>query len=208
VPVSVPVGIGGKDAYLEQLRRQLAASGAVAAVGIEDLAGFLADAPRSSGRAAARRVSGIDALPEKPVDLGPLGPPTSATSSSRRAARAIRTACRSPGRADGQSRRHHRAGRPGSVAGDRAASWLPLYHDMGLIGFLMAPLSTQLSLDYLTPRDFARRPTQWLNLISQQSATIAYSPSFGYDLATRRPRARCRPISTCRAGAMPASAAT
>ena len=72
------------------------------------------------------------------------------------------------------------------MPGDRAASWLPLYHDMGLIGFLMAPLSTQLSLDYLTPRDFARRPTQWLNLISKNRGTIAYSPSFGYDLATRR----------------------
>jgi len=72
------------------------------------------------------------------------------------------------------------------VSGDRAVSWLPLYHDMGLIGFLMAPLSAQLSLDYITPRDFARRPMQWLNLISRNRGTIAYSPSFGYDLATRR----------------------
>ena len=39
VPVSIPVGIGGKDAYLDQLRRQFAASGAVAAVGLDDLAG-------------------------------------------------------------------------------------------------------------------------------------------------------------------------
>ena len=50
----------------------------------------------------------------------------------------------------------------------------------------MAPLASQLSIDYLTPRDFARRPTQWLNLISRNRGTIAYSPSFGYDLATRR----------------------
>jgi fatty-acyl-CoA synthase len=70
--------------------------------------------------------------------------------------------------------------------GDRATSWLPLYHDMGLIGFLMSPLAAQLSIDYLTPRDFARRPMQWLNLISRNRGTIAYSPSFGYDLATRR----------------------
>ena len=45
------------------------------------------------------------------------------------------------------------------VAGDRAVTWLPLYHDMGLVGFMLAPLSSQLSVDYLTPRDFARRPT-------------------------------------------------
>jgi fatty-acyl-CoA synthase len=70
--------------------------------------------------------------------------------------------------------------------GDRGTSWLPLYHDMGLIGFVMAPLSAQLSVDYLTPRDFARRPMQWLNLISRNRSSISYSPSFGYDLATRR----------------------
>ena len=71
-------------------------------------------------------------------------------------------------------------------AGDVFVSWLPLYHDMGLIGFLMAPLSSQLSIDYLTPRDFARRPMQWLNIISKNRGTISYSPSFGYDLAVRR----------------------
>ena len=62
----------------------------------------------------------------------------------------------------------------------------------------MAPLSSQLSIDYLTPRDFARRPTQWLNLISRNRGTIAYSPSFGYDLASaprRQPGAgRSRPV--------------
>ncbi|HYR66786.1 MAG TPA: AMP-binding protein, partial [Reyranella sp.] len=74
VPVSIPVGIGGKDAYLDQLRRQLAASGAVAAIGVDDLAGFLADAAREF---PAVRLHGgmaaIDALPEKQVDLSPLG---------------------------------------------------------------------------------------------------------------------------------------
>ena len=75
VPVSIPVGIGGKEAYLDQLRRQLAASGAVAAVGVDDLAGFLADAAKQS---PAVRLHGgmtaVEVLPEKPVDLRPLGP--------------------------------------------------------------------------------------------------------------------------------------
>ena len=57
---------------------------------------------------------------------------------------------------------------------------------MGLIGFLLGVMWTQRSVDYLTPRDFARRPMQWLNLISQRRGTITYSPSFGYDLASRR----------------------
>src|SRR5262249_26089485 len=55
------------------------------------------------------------------------------------------------------------------------------------------PLSAQLSIDYLTPRDFARRPAQWLNLISQNRGTIAYSPSFGYDLAARRGASQVAP---------------
>jgi fatty-acyl-CoA synthase len=57
---------------------------------------------------------------------------------------------------------------------------------MGLIGFLFSPLAAQLSIDYLTPRDFARRPMQWLNLISTYRSSISYSPSFGYDLSVRR----------------------
>src|SRR5882757_10036433 len=75
VPVSIPVGIGGKEAYLDQLRRQLAASGAVAAIGIDDLAGYLGEAAKEF---PAIRLHGgmdvIDALPEKQVDLRPLGP--------------------------------------------------------------------------------------------------------------------------------------
>ena len=66
VPVSIPVGIGGKEAYLDQLRRQFAASGAVAAVGLDDLAGFLADAAQEFP--AVRLHGGMDvleALPEK-----------------------------------------------------------------------------------------------------------------------------------------------
>ena len=81
VPVSIPLGIGGKEAYLDQVRRQLAASGAVAALGVDDLAGFLADA---AGQSPAVRLHGgmaaIEALPEKPVDLRPLGPCSSIAS--------------------------------------------------------------------------------------------------------------------------------
>ncbi|MBL6616757.1 MAG: fatty acyl-AMP ligase, partial [Reyranella sp.] len=188
VPVSVPVGIGGKDAYLEQLKRQLAASGAVAAVGIEDLAGFLADAAAEFPAVRLHGgVSVLEALPEKPVDLRPLGPADLCyiqfSSGSTRHPHGVQITQ--------AALMANLAGMTGPaglevVPGDRAVSWLPLYHDMGLIGFTMAPLSTQISLDYLTPRDFARRPTQWLNLISRNRGTIAYSPSFGYDLAARR----------------------
>ena len=72
---------------------------------------------------------------------------------------------------------------------DRAVSWLPLYHDMGLVGFLLSPLAGQVTVDLLATQDFVRRPQLWLSLISGNRGTISYSPSFGYELCTRRERA-------------------
>ena len=69
---------------------------------------------------------------------------------------------------------------------DRGCSWLPLYHDMGLVGFCISPMLSQSSLDYLATTAFARRPGLWLKLISDNRCTISFSPSFGYDLAARR----------------------
>ena len=69
---------------------------------------------------------------------------------------------------------------------DRATSWLPLYHDMGLIGFLMAPMVSQMTVDYMDPQDFTRRPISWLQLISDHKGTVSYSPTFGYELCVRR----------------------
>lgn len=69
---------------------------------------------------------------------------------------------------------------------DRVASWLPFYHDMGLIGFLLIPMTTQMSVDYLYTDGFARRPLGWLSIISKNKCTMSFSPSFGYDLCSRR----------------------
>ena len=61
---------------------------------------------------------------------------------------------------------------------DRFMSWLPFYHDMGLVGLVFSPLAAQRSVDYLGTRDFAMRPRQWLALMSRNRATIAFSPPF------------------------------
>lgn len=71
--------------------------------------------------------------------------------------------------------------------GDRVVSWLPWYHDMGLVGCMLAPLANQISVDYLATEDFARRPLSWLTLISRNPHnTLSYSPTFGYDICARR----------------------
>src|SRR3546814_15199664 len=50
---------------------------------------------------------------------------------------------------------------------DRCISWLPWYHDMGLVGCFLSPVANQVSVDYLQTEDFARRPLAWLDLISR-----------------------------------------
>ena len=72
------------------------------------------------------------------------------------------------------------------VESDRGTSWLPLYHDMGLIGFLLTPLMCQLTVDFMDPTDFTRRPITWLQLIHDHKGTLSYSPTFGYELCVRR----------------------
>ena len=69
---------------------------------------------------------------------------------------------------------------------DTGVSWLPLHHDMGLIGFLLTPLLVQASTWFLPPLEFARRPHRWLDLMHETQATISYAPNFGYELVTRR----------------------
>ncbi len=72
------------------------------------------------------------------------------------------------------------------VAADRAVSWLPLYHDMGLVGFLLSPLTAQMSVDLLPTGAFVRRPLLWLDIITRNGGTVSYSPTFGYELCARR----------------------
>ncbi|WP_324740347.1 fatty acyl-AMP ligase [Tsuneonella sp. CC-YZS046] len=72
-------------------------------------------------------------------------------------------------------------------ANDRCISWLPWYHDMGLVGCFLSPIANQVSTDYLKTEDFARRPLAWLDMISRnQGTTLSYSPTFGYDICARR----------------------
>src|SRR6185437_6441828 len=70
--------------------------------------------------------------------------------------------------------------------GDRGMSWLPFFHDMGLVGFVLCGLTSQTSIDFLATEDFARRPLTWLKVFSENGATVSYAPSFGYELCARR----------------------
>ncbi|WP_394849335.1 fatty acyl-AMP ligase [Pendulispora brunnea] len=72
--------------------------------------------------------------------------------------------------------------------GDVGVSWLPLYHDMGLIGFVIAPLYYRVPTVYLSPLLFLKRPITWFQTITRHKGTIAYAPNFAYALCLKRIR--------------------
>ncbi len=69
---------------------------------------------------------------------------------------------------------------------DVAVSWLPLYHDMGLIGAWFVPLSTCIPLVSLSPLAFLTRPERWLRAISVHRGTLSPAPNFAYELCVRK----------------------
>ena len=72
-----------------------------------------------------------------------------------------------------------------STPADKGVSWLPLYHDMGLIGFVVAPLYALVQVMFLPTMAFIRRPSLWLDAIHRFRGTITFAPNFAYALATR-----------------------
>ena len=68
---------------------------------------------------------------------------------------------------------------------DVMLSWLPLSHDMGMIGFICFPMQVGLEAVVVTSDQFLRRPIVWAELISRHRATITSGPSFAYSLLAR-----------------------
>jgi fatty-acyl-CoA synthase len=67
-------------------------------------------------------------------------------------------------------------------------SWLPLYHDMGLIGCILPAIERPGPLTLIPPEDFITRPALWLRAISRHRATLSAAPNFAYALCTRKVR--------------------
>jgi acyl-CoA synthetase (AMP-forming)/AMP-acid ligase II len=67
-----------------------------------------------------------------------------------------------------------------------AASWLPPYHDMGLIGGILSPIFEGLPVTLMSPLDFLQRPVRWLNALSRYQCTATAAPNFAYDLCVRK----------------------
>jgi FkbH-like protein len=70
--------------------------------------------------------------------------------------------------------------------GDKLVSWLPHFHDMGLVYGILQPVYSSIVGLLLSPRAFIQKPVRWLEAISRAHATHSGGPNFAYDLCTRR----------------------
>jgi fatty-acyl-CoA synthase len=190
VPVPLPASIylGGHEAFVKQLRRLLVSCKADIAIAPEEYLSYLQEAADQLDVSYHGSTNAFIHLPEEQVELDPSGAHELAylqyTSGSTRFPRGVMITQQtlinnlSAMINDGIQLQQT----------DRVVSWLPFYHDMGLVGMVLAPLAAQISVDYLNPRDFAMRPRLWLKLISENRGSISFSPPFGYDLCQRRLR--------------------
>ncbi|MEM8798833.1 MAG: AMP-binding protein [Pseudomonadota bacterium] len=187
VPLPLPTSFGGREGYVSQLRQQMTSCGATMAIGPEPLMDLLRDATDGLNMKLVGLRSELDDPIDDDValrraqteDLAYLQYSSGSTRFPHGVCvshKSLLTNCRGQGLYGVQIQET-----------DRAISWLPFYHDMGLVGMLLSSLCCQVSADFLSTEDFARRPIQWLNLISQnEGTTISYSPTFGYDICARR----------------------
>lgn len=70
--------------------------------------------------------------------------------------------------------------------GDKGVSWLPLYHDMGLIGFVIAPILYGIPIVFIPTLRFIKKPTSWLETVHQHRGTASFAPNFAYALVARK----------------------
>ena len=188
VPLPVSVNLGNHRAYVDHLRGLLADCKAEVAMAPSDLVPLVEEAAAPLGRPLVGDARAFDGLPQADVDLVHPLPTDLAyiqyTSGSTRFPRGVMIRQATVlNNLSGIIRHGVKVRR-----GDRCVSWLPFYHDMGLVGLVLAPLAAQLSVDYLDTRVFAMRPRQWLELMSKSRASISFGPTFGYDLVARRLR--------------------
>lgn len=187
-PMPMPVNLGGKDGYINQIRQMISGAKAAGAIGPDTLREFLDEA----GGAVVYSYDNLHELEDNGAEPQRFGADeycyiqysSGSTSAPKGVIGLQRSVCANLTAIarDGM----------GLEPGDRATSWLPLYHDMGLIGFVLTPMTAQVAVDFLATSDFVRRPLLWLRIMTDHKTTITYSPSFGYDLAAKR-SARAEP---------------
>lgn len=185
VPLPLPTSFGGRDSYVNQIGVQLESCDPMLLLYPPEIAGMAGDA------AAAKGVAGIDwaSFSARPAPVADLPPQDSGAVSYLQYSSGSTRFPHGVAVTHAALLNNLAAHAHGMEVGgtDRCVSWLPWYHDMGLVGCLLSPVANQVSVDYLKTEDFARRPLAWLDLITRNpGTTLSYSPTFGYDICARR----------------------
>jgi fatty-acyl-CoA synthase len=191
VPLPLPTSFGGREAYVEQLRVMLASSDPSLFLCPPDLLTYAVEAAEGRGIAArdwdslAGIEGGVADLPEPDADEVAYLQYSSGSTRFPHGVAVTHRQLLSNLRAHGIGLEVEET--------DRCISWLPWYHDMGLVGCMLSPMALQLSVDYMKTEDFARRPLAWLDMITRNpGSSVSYSPTFGYDICARRMSSQTR----------------
>ena len=185
VPLPAPNSLGGRLAYEALLKRLMESCRAGVAIAPKGFFKYLLEAAKGLALRFVGTPDMFAALPEDRCVLNPSGPKELAyiqfTSGSTRFPRGVMIT--------------HEAVLTNLTAiledglnvqpSDRTVSWLPFYHDMGLVGLVLGTMAAQLSVDFLKTTDFAMRPWLWLKIMSRNRGTLSFSPMFGYELCAR-----------------------
>ncbi len=191
VPLPLPTSFGGRDSYIDQIRVQLASCDPALLIYPPELA-------QMAGEAA--RLAAVEGMNWAALAATPA-PDTALPSATKHDIAYLQYSSGSTRFPHGVAVTHHAllnnlaAHSHGMevIESDRCISWLPWYHDMGLVGCFLSPIANQVSADYLKTEDFARRPLAWLDLITRNTGTtISYSPTFGFDICSRRMSSQTR----------------
>jgi len=188
VPLPIPLNPGGHKTYVQHTRAMVQSCQASLAMAPSVYSGLLDEAVEGLGLTFVGSPEAFDALPQQEGELQPMQADELAylqyTSGSTRFPRGVMI-----------TQRQVLSNLSGIIiegmdmrTTDRCVSWLPFYHDLGLVGLVLVPLASQVTVDYIGTREFAMRPKQWLTLMSRNKATISISPPFGYELCNRRLR--------------------
>ena len=189
VPLPLPTSFGGRHSDVEQLKVQLKSCDPALFL----VPGELADMTReAAGKIPVRDWAGLAGLEQSEAELPAASPDDIAylqySSGSTRFPHGVAITHRGLL----HNLRSHGIGL-GIQDADRCISWLPWYHDMGLVGCVLSTLAMQVSVDYQKTEDFARRPLAWLDMISRNPGnSVSYSPTFGYDICARRMSSQTR----------------
>lgn len=185
VPLPLPTSFGGAQSYIDQLRVQLESCDPSMLIFPPEIGAMCAEAARITG------VEGIDWAEFGARTASEVTLPEASTNDIAY----LQYSSGSTRFPHGVAITHHALLNNLSAHShgmqlqetDRCISWLPWYHDMGLVGCFLSVVANQVSTDYLKTEDFARRPLAWLDLISRnEGSTLSYSPTFGYDICARR----------------------